>query len=139
MDLSEQILSLKLLNYRERPFYACSMNDEDVTMLFDSGASTPVWCMGEKKLKRVYPEAIDKNEECFVSGFGKEAVEGKVYTIPVFILSDERVVYQINNLQIAVCRNPAIGCDFVLSDTMFSKADTMIRRRKEKALEFVFD
>jgi len=69
---------------------------------------------GGEKLKRVYPEAIDKNEECFVSGFGKEAVEGKVYTIPVFILSDERVVYQINNLQIAVCRNLAIGCDFVL-------------------------
>lgn len=50
MDRSERILSLKLLNYRNRPFYACNLNGEDITMLFDSGAATPVWCMGESKL-----------------------------------------------------------------------------------------
>ena len=47
-------------------------------MLFDSGAATPVWCMGENKLKRAYPEAISKNENCYISGFGKEAIEGNL-------------------------------------------------------------
>ena len=72
MGQLERILSLRLLNYRNRPFYAFNLNGEDITMLFDSGASTPVWCMGENKLKRSYPDVVEKNEVCYISGFGKE-------------------------------------------------------------------
>ena len=43
MGQSEQILSLKLLNNRERPVFTITTNNEDVTMLFDSGALAPVW------------------------------------------------------------------------------------------------
>ena len=62
-----------------------------------------------------------------------------VYIIPVFELADNHSVYRINNLQVAVCRHPEIGCDFVLSDTMFSKTDTLISRRKEKRMNIIFD
>lgn len=139
MGQSEQVLLLKLHNSRERPIFTYTSNNEDVTMLFDSGALAPVWCMGKNKLLRAYPEAMNKNEKCLISGFGKEAIEGDVYTIPLFRLTDQGVSYQIKGLQIAVCKAPGIGCDFVLSDTMFSKADTMIRRRNGKALEIFFD
>ena len=30
-------------------------------------------------------------------------------------------------------------CDFVLSDTMFSHTDTLIRRRQHKELEIIYD
>ena len=139
MGQLERILSLRLLNYRNRPFYAFNLNGEDITMLFDSGASTPVWCMGENKLKRSYPDVVEKNEVCYISGFGKEAVEGKVYVIPVFELRDDMGAYRIKNLQLAVCKNPEIGCDFIISDTMLSKADTLIQRRGEKMLKIYFD
>ena len=139
MDRSEQALLLKLHNSRERPIFTHTVNNEDITMLFDSGALAPVWCMGKNKLLRAYPEAVNKNEKCLISGFGKEAIEGEAYTLPLFQLTDQGVSYKIKNLQVAVCKAPGIVCDFVLSDTMFSKADTMIRRRKGKALEILFD
>lgn len=59
--------------------------------------------------------------------------------IPVFQLVDGQSTYKIINLQVSVCAHPVIGCDFVFSDTMFSKADTFIQRRKEKAIDIIFD
>lgn len=53
-------------------------NDVEITALFDTGAMTPVWCMGAKKFQKAYPDAIDKNEECDIYGFGKGALKGKV-------------------------------------------------------------
>ena len=131
--------NMRLLNYKNRPIHACVKNGEDVMFLFDSGAATPVWCMGEKKLRRVFPDAVKKETVCHVSGFGRESLEGSVYVIPLFELSDGTISYKIINLQLAVCTAPGIGCDFVMSDTMFSKTDTVIKRRGEKCLEVIFD
>ena len=41
--------------------------------------------------------------------------------------------------KVAVCYHPLIGCDFVMSDTMFSKADTYIHRIGKKQIEVLFE
>lgn len=81
-----------------------------------------------------------KDEKCDISGFGENPIGGSVYIIPEFALSDgEGVEYKIINLQVAVCNHPQIGCDFVLSDTMFSHTDMMFYRRKSKRVDIVFE
>lgn len=140
MDQSERTLSLRLLNSRERPFIYYSSGSIDVTALIDTGALTPVWCMGKKRFLKAYPEALKQADEtCLVSGFGEMPIEGETYIIPEFILHGEGSPYVVKNLYVAVCRHPRIGCDFVLSDTMFSHTDTMIRRRGLKRLEISFN
>ena len=139
MEQSELILSLELFNSKSRPSFSYYSNGIEIITLFDTGASTPVWCMGEKKFLKAYPDAIKKDTTCKISGFGKTSEEGLIYTIPKFILSNNGIEYCIIDLQIAVCRHPSIGFDFVLSDTMFSKADTLIYRREKKHLDIIFE
>lgn len=138
MERLKQTLSLRLFNTKERPSFAYENNGIDITALFDSGATTPVWCMGEKKFIKAYPDAIKLEQRCMVSGFGKEAEDCSVYIIPLFKLNggDE---YCISRLQVAVCTRPQIGFDFVLSDTMFSKTNTIIKRVGVKMIEFDFE
>ena len=139
MDQSERILSLKLLNTRDRPFISYIRNNEEIIAMMDTGALTPVWCMGVDKFTRSYPDAIKKNKKCNISGFGHDPIIGEVFVIPEFILGKDTVEYRITDLQVAVCNHPKIGCDFVLSDTMFSHADTLFFRRGVKHVDIVFD
>ena len=116
------------------------MGKVEVTALVDTGALTPVWCMGSKRFQKAYPDAKKKEDEiCNVAGFGEKPIQGDVYVIPSFELTDGKSLYCLKNLQVAVCSHPQIGCDFVLSDTMFSKTDTLIIRRGEKRLKITFD
>ena len=140
MDLSERTLSLRLLSTRDRPFFAYKSGEMEVLALMESGALTPVWCMGAGKFLAAYPDAIKKQgEKCRVAGFGENPLQGDVYVIPQFELQDNKSTYKIINLQVAVCDHPQIGCDFVLSDTMFSKTDTLIMRRGKRRIDIVFD
>lgn len=134
MASSNRILSLRLINALTRPMILYCSNGIEVTTLFDTGASTPVWCMGETKLMAAYPDATKIDAKCEVSGFGRIASECDIFKIPQFILSDSNGKYIIRNLHIAETVNPAIGCDFVMSDTMFAKADTTVVRRGERQL-----
>jgi hypothetical protein len=95
--------------------------------------------MGKARLQKAYPCAKQKDENCDVAGFGEKPIKGDVFIIPEFILSDGNATYKIIDLQIAVCDHPQIGCDFVLSDTMFSHADTLFFRRNQKHVDIVYD
>ena len=140
MGLSEQTLSLRLLRTRNRPFFLYHSGEIDVLAMMDTGALTPVWCMGENRFLAAYPDAIkNQGERCKVAGFGEKPLPGDVYVIPSFKLENEGTTYCVKNLQIAICNHPQIGCDFVLSDTMFSQTDTLIKRRGQKHVEIVFD
>lgn len=140
MAPSERTLSLRLLRTRNRPFFVYRSGEIDVVAMIDSGALTPVWCMGTNRFVAAYPDAVQKkDEQCRVAGFGESPIPGKVFVIPRFKLKSEDVTYCVLNLQVAVCNHPQIGCDFVLSDTMFSQTDTLIRRRGIKHVDIVFD
>lgn len=139
MEQLEQTLSLKLFSSKSRPSFSYMSNGREVIALFDTGAATPVWCMGEKKFLKAYPDAKKSARMCQISGFGKDTEQGLVYTIPKFVLNDDNASYCIDDLQVAVCHHPTIGFDFVLSDTMFSKTDTLICRRNEKKMDIIFN
>ena len=81
-----------------------------------------------------FPDAIKQDWEGEIRGFGTSPQKGAVYIIPKFELDDGNEKYRIINLLIAVCYRPSIGYDFVMSDTMFAKTDTTIRRMRGKQL-----
>lgn len=132
-------LVLQLFNRKNRPSFRYVSSNVTVDALIDTGAETPVWCKGEKKLLLAYPDAVKQNWKSEIRGFGKDAEEATVYAIPEFSLSDGKECYKIQNLLIAVCNHPLIGYDLILSDTMFSKADTYIHRIANKFVEIVFE
>ncbi len=134
-----QTLVLKLFNRKNRPCFSYTSNNEEVIALLDSGAETPVWCTGEEGFVAAYPDSkkLDWNTE--IHGFGSEPEQSAVYVIPEFVLGNHGVIYKIKNLQVAVCYHPLIGRDFVMSDTMFSKADTFIHRIGKKYVEIFFE
>ena len=132
-------LVLQLFNRKNRPSFRYISNNVKIDALLDTGAETPVWCKGEKKFLIAYPEAKKLDYDSEIHGFGKDAEKGKVYVIPEFVLSDTIEKYVIRNLQLVVCDHPLIGYDFVMSDTMFSNADTFIHRIGSKYIEIFFE
>ena len=131
-------LVLKLFNSKNRPSFSYMRNDMEIMALMDTGAETPVWCTGEETFCIAYPDAIRQDWIAEIRGFGKESEEAAVYLIPEFSLSDRMEEYKIRNLLVAVCDHPLIGYNFVMSDTMFSAADTYIHRIGKKSLEILY-
>ncbi len=132
-------LVLKLFNRKNRPSFSYFSNGIEVSALLDSGAETPVWCTGEKRFLRAYPDAIKQQWDSEIRGFGERAERGSVFIIPEFELNDGKDSYKIFNLMVAVCYHPLIGYDFAMSDTMFFKADTFIHRIGNKYVEIFFE
>ena len=64
-----------------------------IDALLDTGAETPIWCKGEKKLLLAYPDAVKQDWESEIRGFGKDAEKGAVYAIPEFSLTDGKECY----------------------------------------------
>ena len=93
--------------------------------LIDTGAAFPVWCVGEKQLKSMYPNCVDSKSVFMLGGFGKGVEIVPVYIIPNFILSDGRNSITFENLAVAVtCRDFSVH--MILSYTMFSKMNISI-------------
>ena len=132
-------LVLQLFNRKNRPSFRYESSNVTVDALIDTGAETPVWCRGERRFKRAYPDAVKQDWESEIRGFGKDAEKGAVYIIPQFILTDGNEKYVVENLQLVVCKHPHIGYDFVMSDTMFAKTDTFIHRINNKYVEIMYE
>jgi len=132
-------LVLQLFNRRNRPVFSYYSNGEEIVALLDSGAESPVWCSGETGFLAAYPDAVRIDQKTKIFGFGKEAEMASVFIIPEFVLSDASESYRIKNLQVAVCYHPLVGCDFIMSDTMFSKTNTLIYRLDNKRVEILFE
>ena len=132
-------LVLRLFNIKNRPSFSYSVNGLDVMALLDTGAETPVWCTGDKKFQIVYPKARKLEWQTEIHGFGGNLEKADVYVIPEFSLSDGNNTYRINNLEVAVCNHHLIGYDFVMSDTMFYKADTNIHRIYDIYVEISYE
>ena len=60
-------------------------NYPDITILYDTGADTPVWCNGEDELLDLFPAAMKMNSKFILSGFGLHPEIVDVYKIPSFV------------------------------------------------------
>lgn len=105
-------------------------------LLFDTGAETPVWCVGKKMFCKTFPYATRQTFRYLLSGFGRTEQELKkfmlnpteevakdfladVYSIPSFCLSVGEHTITWKNLKVAVTVKEGIGADLILSSTMF--------------------
>ena len=134
MELQDQVLRFPLTNVLSRQIFEYQINGCNVLMMYDSGAQIPVWCRSEELFCRVFPDAKKTDFYCDISGFGREVERSNVYIIPLFELSVKGALFQIKNLLIANLFKPFIGCDLLLSETMFSKTDTLTTRRGKREL-----
>ena len=137
MDLLIQTLVFPLINRYSRQFFDLKYNDVSVRFLYDSGAKMPVWCRGTKKFMAAFPEAEKFDMICKISGFGKGREKADVYMIPKFCLYAGNKAFVIERLVVALLDKPYIGCDFLISETMFSKVDSFTYRREKRELHIV--
>ena len=109
---------------------------DDMILLFDTGASTPVWCQGIGSFLEFFPKAKKMNYRYILTGFGRSEAEliaflknpneegiasylVDVYSIPEFIMEteDEKIVW--NNLNVAVTSRRFSAVHMILPYTMF--------------------
>ncbi len=135
MDTSIQTLKLELIKRYDRP----SFEYNEVMYLMDTGAHMPVWCSGEELFLLSFPKAEKTTAITHLSGFGSGQIDAVIYRIPEFALGDNKTGrYMIRNLFVAVADYDRIGFDFILSATMFAKADYTISNA-EKTLVICYD
>lgn len=139
MESQDQVLSFPLTNVRSRQIFRYDTGHNAIRILYDSGAQLPVWCKGTEVLMKSYPDAQKTQMYCEISGFGKDKENADVYIIPLFELSNHGVTFAIKNLVIADLLKPFVGCDLIISETMFAKADTTTIRRSKRELQINFD
>ena len=134
MESQDQVLRFPLANVLSRQIFEYQINGWNILMMYDSGAQIPVWCRSAELLCNVFSNAKKTTFYCEISGFGREIERSSVYIIPLFELNGKNASFQIKNLLIANLFKPFIGCDLLLSETMFSKTDTMTTRRGRREL-----
>lgn len=108
----------------------------NILLLFDTGASTPVWCLGSSRFRKKFPDAVKMNYKFLLTGFGRSEAElvsflenpesdeaqnyfADVYSIPEFILKTEEKQVIWKNLNVAVTDRRFSGVHMILPYTMF--------------------
>ena len=102
----------------------------DLTLLLDTGADTPVWCMGERIFKAAFPMATELKHKFVLSGFGTGVEIAKAFSIPEFVLSDGKQSITYQNMVVAVTKRPSINVSLILSASLFHHAEITIDRLK---------
>lgn len=138
MALQDQVLSFQLTNTLSRQVFRYDTGEEQIKVMYDSGAQIPVWCTGKDLLLDAFPTATETELSCEISGFGKENETGRVYEIPLFDLNDGETHFRIEKLMVVELFKPFIGCDFLLSETMLSKTDTTTIRREKRSFNISY-
>lgn len=141
----ELLLKKKLLNLSDKPSFELEARDAlKLRCLFDTGADTPVFTLGDDAFCKYFPNALPQPELSYIlSGFGKGMETATVYKIPELILKsdfdDDSISF--HNLYVASCFKPAIAYPFILSATMFSHMNYTIVNvgRESKCIEIQHD
>ena len=111
---------------------------ENMFLLFDTGASTPVWCQGAGVFLEFFPSARKMDYKFLLTGFGRSeeelvnflkkpnSIEAKnyfadVYSIPEFVLKTEEGQIIWKNLNVAVTDRRFSGVHMILPYTMFGE------------------
>lgn len=120
----DYLLKKRLLSSFDRPLFDLLIRDNlKIRCLFDTGADTPVFTLGDDVLCKYFPEAQLQTDLTYIlSGFGKGSEKASVYKIPELIIrsdfDDDSI--RFDNLYVASCFKPSIAHPFILSATMFS-------------------
>ncbi len=108
----------------------------NILLLFDTGASPPVWCSGGARFIRKFPSARKMNYKFLLTGFGRSEEEllkfmknpssnefqnyfADVYSIPDFVLTAKEGQIIWKNLNVAVTDRRFSGVHMILPYTMF--------------------
>lgn len=145
--------------------YKPIIRNNKIKILFDMGASTPVWCVGKKRFYRIFPEAAKQDFKYILTGFGRTEQELKkflkypskdeaykfladVYDIPSFCLGVGEQIFTWKNLKVAVTEKEGIGAELILPSTMFRGMEVRwnqedvgkpyIEIRSQTAVKYVF-
>lgn len=133
----EYLLKKKLLNSFDKPSFELVLENKlKIRCLFDTGADTPVFTLGNDVLCKYFPNAqLQTGLTYILSGFGKGTEEASVYMIPEFVLrSDTDDDYiQYNKLYVASCYRPSIAYPLILCATMFGHTNYMVVNEGEEA------
>ena len=125
------------LKFNVLPQKTVPVTEYNILLLFDTGASTPVWCSGGNRFKRKFPSAKKMNYKFLLTGFGRSEEElisflrnpnsaevknyfADVYSIPEFILKTEEGQIVWKDLNVAVTDRRFSGMHMILPYTMFS-------------------
>lgn len=125
-------LVLDVLSGEHRPVAVYN----EMLFLFDSGATTPVWCAGLPAFKAKYADAQRMKYKFILSGFGRSEAEiydfllntdshkakeflSEVYSIPQFVLETNGNSIMWENLNVAVTNRVFGGVHMILPYTMF--------------------
>lgn len=109
---------------------------DGIRLLFDTGASTPVWCQNINTFLEFFPSAKKMNYKFLLTGFGRSEEElvnflkhfnkkdvavyfADVYSIPEFILTTEEGQIVWKDLYVAVTSRRFSGVHIILPYTMF--------------------
>ncbi len=131
------LLKKKLLNLYDKPsFELATRNELKLRCLFDTGADTPVFTLGDIILCKYFPDAqLQPDCTYMISGFGQGIETASVYKIPELVIKsdfDDDYI-RFDNLYIASCSRPAIAYPFILSATMFSHMNYTIVNEGQEA------
>jgi len=135
MGILHQTLELGLIKRYDRPVFEY----DETLYMFDSGSDTPVWCSGEDLFLSTFKNAYKTEYDAQLSGFGRGYTPASIYVIPQFILKDDNVAFEIENLYVAVADYSGLNFDFILSNTMFSKTDNTIANSENLLRIQIFD
>lgn len=109
---------------------------DNMLLLFDTGASIPVWCQGDNTFLEFFPTAKKKNYRFLLTGFGRSEEEllkfmknpnsnefqnyfADVYAIPEFVLTTKEGQVIWKDLNVAVTDRRFSGIHMILPYTMF--------------------
>ncbi|MCX4327345.1 MAG: hypothetical protein OSJ45_08625 [Lachnospiraceae bacterium] len=125
-------LKFNILQRTHRPV----VKYENMLLLFDTGASTPVWCQGIDTFKDRFSKSGKMDYKFLLTGFGRSEAElvnflkkpynaeinnyfADVYSVPSFSLKTAEGCITWKNLNIAVTNREFSGVHIILPYTMF--------------------
>ena len=100
----------------------------DLTLLIDTGADIPVWCLGVPAFKDTFPLAVELKYKFVLSGFGTGIEIAQAFSIPEFKLSDRNNDITYQNMAVAVTNRPSVNVSFILSASLFHHMEMNIDR-----------
>lgn len=110
----------------------------NIFLLFDTGASVPVWCRGIGAFQRKFTDVKKMDYKFLLTGFGRSEAElisflknpdtseadnyfADVYSVPSFSLKSEEGCITWENLNVAVTNREFSGVHMILPYTMFGE------------------
>lgn len=124
------------LHKSKKPFFDLNINGTYITCLYDTGATTAVWCSSKKLFEKVFPERILQDSKFSIGGFGgKNRILSDVFRVEGFKLGQ----VEFPHFTIVTQFDRNFGCDLILGSSLAVNADISIKHIKEQSINFEFE